>query len=88
LVCYDIADPKRLRQVARTCSEFGERLQLSVFACPLDRALLARLKAELLPLIKHDEDQILFARLDSGDPNEQVETIGIPAPERERVTIV
>ena len=31
LVCYDIADPKRLRKVASICEDFGYRRQKSVF---------------------------------------------------------
>lgn len=88
LVCYDIADPQRLRRVARVCSAYGERWQLSVFACSLDRALLARLQAELLPVMNQAEDQVLFALLDSGDPSDTMFTIGRPPPRRERVTIV
>ena len=88
LVCYDIADQRRLRRVARACSGYGERLQFSVFACPLDRAMLARLQGELIPLINHAEDQILFALLDSGEPSAMMLTIGRPAPERERLTII
>ncbi|MDR0535374.1 MAG: CRISPR-associated endonuclease Cas2, partial [Puniceicoccales bacterium] len=30
LVCYDIANPKRLRRVARLLEGFGTRLQYSV----------------------------------------------------------
>jgi CRISPR-associated protein Cas2 len=29
LVAYDIADPKRLRRVARACEDFGLRKQFS-----------------------------------------------------------
>src|SRR5262249_45290349 len=35
LVCYDIANPKRLRKVAMTCEDFGRRKQYSVFLCRL-----------------------------------------------------
>ena len=36
LVSYDIANPKRLRRVAKLLESFGTRLQYSVFECPLD----------------------------------------------------
>ena len=36
LVCYDIADDKRLRRVFKTCYNFGEHLQFSVFECDLN----------------------------------------------------
>ena len=31
LVAYDIADPRRLRKVARACEDLGLRRQFSVF---------------------------------------------------------
>ena len=44
LVAYDICDPKRLRRVARTLLDHGERVQWSLFSCVLtawQRGLLA-----------------------------------------------
>ena len=35
LVAYDICDPKRLRRVARTLLDHGERIQWSLFSCVL-----------------------------------------------------
>lgn len=63
LVCYDIADDKRLRRVFKTCRDYGEHLQFSIFECDLDPADKARLEAALRDLIKHDEDQVLFVSL-------------------------
>ena len=31
IVCYDIANDKRLRKVFKTCGNFGDHLQFSVF---------------------------------------------------------
>ena len=39
LVCYDIADDKRLRKVFKTMRDFGDHLQYSIFECqftPID----------------------------------------------------
>ena len=58
LVCYDICHPKRLRQVAKTCESFGQRLQYSVFECPLDDLRFERLRAALDEIIKHDDDYL------------------------------
>ncbi len=33
LVCYDVANDKRLRKVFKTCGNFGDHLQFSVFEC-------------------------------------------------------
>ena len=43
LVSYDVAmqderGPKRLRRVAKTCQDYGQRVQYSVFECIVDPA--------------------------------------------------
>jgi len=90
LVSYDIADPKRLRKVARSLEGFGTRLQYSVFECPLDDLRLEKLKAELHPLLKHDEDQVLFVSLgaSSRDASLIIDAMGLPYEVRSRVTII
>ena len=63
IVCYDICDPKRLRQVFKTMRNWGDHLQLSVFECQLTRMDLVRLRAELAEIVHHGEDQVLFVDL-------------------------
>ncbi len=63
LVAYDIADPKRLRKVARACEDFGVRRQFSVFFCRLSATDLVRLKSRLYDAIDLDRDQVLFIPL-------------------------
>lgn len=63
IVSYDIADPKRLRQVFKAMRAWGDHLQFSVFECQLTRMDLARLRAALDEIIHHDEDQVLFVDL-------------------------
>ncbi len=63
IVCYDIADPKRLRQVFKTMRAWGDHLQFSVFECQLTRMDAVRLRAELADIVHHDEDQVLFIDL-------------------------
>lgn len=60
LVAYDIADPKRLRKVARCCEDFGYRKQYSVFLCRLSATDFVRLRTRLYDLIDLAEDQVLF----------------------------
>jgi CRISPR-associated protein Cas2 len=90
LVCYDICEPKRLRQVAKTCESFGQRLQYSVFECPLDDLRFEKLRATLDEIIKHDDDQILFVSLGPEGSKQifRIETLGLPYSERSRVTII
>ena len=63
LVCYDIADPKRLRKVARVCEDFGLRKQFSVFFCRLSATDHVRLRSRLYDIIDLDRDQVLFIPL-------------------------
>jgi len=90
LVSYDIADPKRLRHVARILEGFGVRLQYSVFECPLDDLRLAQAKAALHPELNEDEDQVLFVSLGpaAGDATLIIEAMGLPYQVRTRVTII
>ena len=90
LVSYDISDPKRLRKVARALEGFGVRLQYSVFECPLDALRLAKLQAELQPLLNHDEDQVLFVSLgpSAADATLVIDAMGRPYEVRSRLTII
>ena len=90
LVSYDIADPKRLRHVARVAEEYGYRLQYSVFECELDGLRLEKMKADMSEAIHHTEDQVLFITLGlrDADSSLSIESIGIPYAEHSRVTII
>jgi CRISPR-associated protein Cas2 len=63
LVCYDISDDKRLRQVFKVMRGFGDHLQFSVFECQLTPMDLARCREELSEIIDHKQDQVLFVNL-------------------------
>jgi CRISPR-associated protein Cas2 len=63
IICYDICDPKRLRDVFKTMRDWGDHLQYSIFECRLTRSELVKLKAELAEIIHHDDDQVLFVDL-------------------------
>lgn len=90
LVSYDICHPKRLRRVARALEGYGVRLQYSVFECPLNDLRIAQLRAELQPILNHDEDQVLFVSLgpSSSDATLIIDAMGLPYTVRTRVTIV
>jgi len=63
LVCYDIADDKRLRKVFKIMRGYGDHLQFSIFECQLTSMDLVRLRSELGSIIHHKEDQVLFVNL-------------------------
>ena len=80
LDCYDVADPKRLRKVFKTCGNFGDHLQFSVFECDLSAAEKVELETELGKIIKYDEDQVIFVGLGpaEGRGDRVITAMGLP----------
>lgn len=92
LVCYDIADPKRLRAVFKKMHGFGDPIQYSIFKCDLSRAEKALLLGALHEIINLDRDRVMIIRLGPVDEkrDDRVEFLGKPLMpwERRRVVIV
>ena len=68
LITYDVStsDPagaKRLRRVARICTNYGQRVQNSVFECLVDPAQMVLLYQSLLEAIDPEQDSIRFYEL-------------------------
>jgi len=63
LVCYDIADDKRLRRVFKTCKNYGNHLQFSVFECDLNPSEKVQMETALKEIIDYTKDQVLFVTL-------------------------
>ncbi len=47
IVAYDITDNKERQKVANIISDFGERIQKSVWVCEIDNEICSRLRARL-----------------------------------------
>lgn len=65
LITYDVETSslggnKRLRQVAKQCVNFGQRVQNSVFECLVDPAQFADLRHRLESIIDKDKDSLRF----------------------------
>ena len=63
LVTYDVntiaeGGKRRLRQVARACKDYGQRVQFSVFEIEVDPAQWTRLKARLEAIIQPEVDSL------------------------------
>jgi CRISPR-associated protein Cas2 len=58
IVSYDVADPGRLRRVARVLERYGCRVQLSVFECRLNTRTLAQARAQIAAEIDPREDDV------------------------------
>jgi CRISPR-associated protein Cas2 len=70
LVSYDVSttDPegtRRLHRVAKTCQNYGQRVQFSVFECIVDPAQWAILKQRLTEIINKEVDSLRFYYLGS-----------------------
>lgn len=65
LITYDVntedaAGRRRLRQIAKQCVNYGQRVQCSVFECLLDPAQCKMLQAKLLSIMDPDRDSLRF----------------------------
>ncbi|HEY5705586.1 MAG TPA: CRISPR-associated endonuclease Cas2 [Terrimicrobiaceae bacterium] len=80
LVCYDIANEKRLRRVFKICKSFGNHLQFSVFECDLNPTERIQLEKKLGEVMKLDEDQALFVSLgpSEGRGDRVIAALGLP----------
>ena len=71
LITYDVntedaAGRRRLRQIARQCVNYGQRVQCSVFECLLDAAQCKSLQAKLCAIMDPKRDSLRFYYL--GNP--------------------
>lgn len=65
LITYDVSTvnkpgQRRLSRIAKTCLDYGQRVQNSVFECLVDPAQWTALRAELLRICKPEEDSLRF----------------------------
>ncbi|MDF3856374.1 CRISPR-associated endonuclease Cas2 [Paracoccus pantotrophus] len=80
LVTYDVntldtGGKKRLRQVARACEDYGQRVQFSVFEIEVEPAQWTRLKARLEGVIRPEVDSLRYYYLGS-NWSRRVEHVG------------
>ena len=65
LVTYDVRTEtkegqKRLRNLAKVCESYGQRVQFSVFECLVDPDQWVKIRQRLTDQIKPDEDSLRF----------------------------
>ena len=68
LITYDVATEteggkRRLRQIARACQDYGQRVQYSVFECEVSPAQWVTLRARLLEIMDKEKDSLRFYML-------------------------
>ena len=84
LITYDVstvekAGQRRLRRVARSCEDYGVRVQKSVFECQVGQTEWALLRDRLLREIKADQDSLRFYFLDE-KAVQRIEHHGVDKP--------
>ncbi|KSV18897.1 CRISPR-associated protein Cas2 [Dehalococcoides mccartyi] len=84
IITYDVSTEtpqgqKRLRQVAKICKNFGQRVQKSVFECLLDPLQLANIRSKLQVTINQEEDSLRIYHLGS-NWRPRIEHMGINRP--------
>lgn len=65
LITYDVntedaAGRKRLRQIAKQCVNYGQRVQNSVFECVVDAAQCKQLQHKLRAIMDEKKDSLRF----------------------------
>ena len=80
LITYDVNTQtplgrRRLRQVAKQCVNYGQRVQNSVFECVLDAAKCREVQHKLEKIINKDTDSLRFYYL-GNNYKSKVEHIG------------
>ncbi len=80
LVTYDVSTEtpegrRRLRLVAKTCVDYGQRVQNSVFECLVDPVQFAKLRKELESIIDPSTDSLRYYYLGS-NWKKRVEHVG------------
>lgn len=81
LITYDVntqtvAGRKRLRKVAKECTNYGQRVQNSVFECQMDATKCRQVKSILENIIDKEVDSLRFYYLGEKYKN-KVEHIGV-----------
>lgn len=93
LVTYDVSvttskGRRRLRNIAKTCLDYGVRVQNSVFECEVDPAQFTILKSSLVEIFDPDEDSLRFYFLGKKG-RQRVEHLGAkPAPDPLRDSLI
>lgn len=83
LITYDVntttkEGKRRLRQVAKECVNYGQRVQNSVFECSLDQTKFTIVKNKLEKIINKEKDSLRFYILGNQYKNKIIH-IGIKA---------
>lgn len=88
-VCYDIADDRRRRKMAKLLEGYGVRVQHSVFEARLDHEKLLSLRKKIERRIDPELDSVRIYRI-CARCRESIEVIGLgmlPEPESDILVV-
>jgi CRISPR-associated protein Cas2 len=60
VVTYDIVDDRQRLRLARVLTNYGQRVQKSVFECRLDDRLFLQMKTQVDKVIDPEEDSVRY----------------------------
>ena len=63
LISYDIMDDKRRYKLAKALVFFGDRVQLSVFECNLEKPEYIKMTSKITKIINNDEDSVRIYKI-------------------------
>ncbi len=94
LITYDVSvvsegGKKRLRNIAKTCLDYGMRVQNSVFECEVTPAQFVELKNELMDIFDPEKDSLRFYRLGKKG-RQKIEHVGakpVPDPVKDALVL-
>lgn len=83
LITYDVntedsSGRRRLRQIAKQCVNYGQRVQNSVFECLVDAAQCKQLQHKLLSIMDEEKDSLRFYYLGNSYET-RIEHFGVKA---------
>lgn len=84
IVCYDVADPKRLHKTYKKMNGYGDPVQYSVFQCELSDMELLYMQDDLKGILNLQEDRVLIVNTGpSGNAiSKHISTMGAPLKSR------
>lgn len=63
LIAYDVKDARRLRKIARICSDYGVRVEYSVFECDLKEEVFRIFCDRIRKVIDPEQDRFIAYRV-------------------------
>ena len=63
LICYDVADAKRLRRTYKKMQGFGTPVQYSIFRCELSHVERQKLQESLWEIMNWEHDRVMVIDL-------------------------